>query len=305
MTPRLAGPVAVVVAATEARGTVRASLARFLDEVDGRGQVVLVDASRDGTADEAERAFPGLRVLRRPPGWLAPELWRDGLDATDAPLVAFSTAQMVPCQGWLSALLGRLDVTGAAAVGGPIEPAPGLAPGDRALYWHRFVNYLRPMPDTALNAVEPPGDNALYRRDRLVGLEPLWERGFWEVEVHRHLRLRGERLAMADDAAVEFLGGTRLLEAIRRRQAHARHYGADRASRMGPAHRLARSAAAPLVLAVMLRRLVAALTARGQALGPWLPALPGLALLLAAWTLGEARGTWAGPPAPEIMAEGG
>ncbi len=302
MNPCEAGPVAVVVAAIEARGTVRASLARFLDEVAGRGEVVLVDASRDGTADEAERVFPGLRVLRRPPGRLTPELWRDGLDATDAPLIAFSTAQMVPCRGWLPALLDRLEATGAAVVGGPIEPSPRLALNDRALYWQRDVNYLRPLPDAPF--VEPPGDNALYRRNRLRGLEPLWERGFWEVEVHRHLRRRGERLAMAGDAGIEFRGGATLTEALRQRQAHARHYGASRAARMGRAQRLVRLAATPMVPAVMLRRLVAALPARGQALGPWLPALPRLSLLLAAWTLGEARGTWFGPPAPGIMTEG-
>ncbi len=149
--------------------------------------------------------LPRVQVLRRPPGRLAPELWRDGLDATDAPLVAFSTAQMVPASGWLSALLDRLDETGAAVVGGPIEPASGLSAADRALYLLRYVNYLRPLPESG--AVEPPGDNALYRRDRLRGLDAVWEDGFWEVEVHRRLRARGERLAMANEAAVEFRRG--------------------------------------------------------------------------------------------------
>jgi hypothetical protein len=252
--------------------------------------VILVDASRDGTADEAVRLFPGLRVLRRPPGRLAPELWRDGLDATGAPLVAFSTAQMVPADGWLSALLDRLDATGAAAVGGPIEPASGLSAGDRALYLLRYVNYLRPLPDAA--EAEPPGDNALYRRDRLRGLEACWEGGFWEAEVHRALRDRGERLAMAREAAVAFVGGMPPALALRQRLAHARRYGSERALRMGRAQRLARSAAAPAVPAVLLRRIAAALRTRGQPLGPWLPALPRLSLLLAAWSLGEARAMW-------------
>src|SRR5436305_4069416 len=122
MTAQPAERVAVVVASIDARRTACASLARFLDEVGPRGEVVLVDASADGTADEAERAFPGLRVLRRPPGRLAPELWRDGLRATDAPLLAFSTAAMLARPGWLAALLDRLEATGAAGVGGAIEP---------------------------------------------------------------------------------------------------------------------------------------------------------------------------------------
>src|SRR5262249_25423859 len=155
-------------AATDARPTVAASLAGFAEEVRGRGEVVLVDASRDGTADEAERlALPGVRVLRSRPGALAPELWRDGIAATGSPLFALTTAAMVPRRGWLDALLARVSETGAAAVGGPIGPGDGLSPLDRAVYLLRYVNYQAPLA----TRVEPPGDNALYVRDRLAGLE--------------------------------------------------------------------------------------------------------------------------------------
>ena len=178
-------------------------------------------------------------------------------------------------------------------MGGPIEPSPGLSPGDRALYLLRYVNYLRPLPDSA--HPEPPGDNALYRRDRLRGLEASWADGFWEAEIHRALRARGEGLDLSREAAVEFLGGTPVGMALRQRSAHARHYGASRAGRMGRLQRVARSAAAPAVPAVLLRRIAATLRARGRDLGPWLPALPHLSLLMAAWSLGEARAMWAGP----------
>jgi hypothetical protein len=288
--------VAVVVASIDARATIHVSLARFLEEVGNRGDVILVDASRDGTADEAERAFPGLRIIRRPAGQLAPELWRDGLLVTNTPLVAFSTAQMVPSAGWLDALPVCLDTTGAAVVGGPIEPSSSLSASDRALYLLRYVNYLRPLP--AVDDVEPPGDNALYRREAMGGLEHLWERGFWEVEIHRALRSRGEPLMMAADASVEFRGGASLAESLRQRRSHARHYGASRAGRMRTVERLARSAAAPVVPAVLLGRIAEALVSRGHELTPWLPALPTLSLLLAAWSLGETTGTWLGTQTP-------
>src|SRR5262249_1150170 len=125
----------------------------------------------------------------RTPGLLAPELWRDGLRASDAPLVAFTTASMVPDPGWLDALLGRLEATGAAAAGGPIAPGERLSAADRAVYLLRYANYHPPLPAT--NAPQPPGDNALYRRDRLRGLEDLIDGGFWEAETHRRLLDRG------------------------------------------------------------------------------------------------------------------
>lgn len=282
----------VVLAAIDAKATVRACLDRWLAEVECHGDLIVVDASRDGTADAVESGFPGVRVLRRPPGRLAPELWRDGLRATDARLVAFSTTQMVPTTGWRRALLDRFDETGAAVVGGPIEPAPGLSARDRAAYLLRYVNYLRPLDPAR---VEPPGDNAAYRRDRLEGLESLWEDGFWEVEVHRALRARGDRLTMAEGAVTSFGGGTCMASLLRRRYAHGCRYGEGRARRSGRTGRMARIVAAPAIPLVLLRRIAATLAARGQALRPWLPALPYLLPLLAAWSLGEACGMAAAP----------
>jgi hypothetical protein len=298
--------LAVIVAAIDARATIAASLARWGGEAD---EVIVVDASREATAHDvcrvgtAHRAIPTqgmvgsahptrgeVRILRRPVGRLAPELWRDGLDATDAPLVAFTTAAMVPEPGWRAAMLDRLDATGAAAVGGPIAPGSTLSATDRAVYLLRYASYLPPLPEPS--ALEPPGDNAVYRRAALHGLEPLWAGGFWEVEIHRALRARGATLAIAPGATVTYQGGARLAPMLRQRLAHARRYGRSRAGRMGPAERLARAAAAGAVPALLLGRIAAALVARGERLGPWMSALPPLSLLLAAWAAGEARGLY-------------
>jgi hypothetical protein len=280
--------MAVVLASIDAAGTFRGSLERWLLEMDGPGEVIVVDASRDGTGDAIARWFPQVRLLRRVPGSLAPELWRDGLEATEAEVVAFSTTQMFPAEGWRRAMLERLDATGAAAVGGPILPSTALAEvAQRAVYLHRYVQYQRPLIDP--ERVDPPGDNAVYRRDRLAGLEPLWKDGFWEVEIHRALRGRGELLTLSD-AAVRHYGIGPWGRLLRQRYVHARHFGASRARHLGRVARLVRIVAAPVVPAVLLSRIVAALRSRGHSLLPWLPTLPYLLLLLAAWSLGEALG---------------
>jgi hypothetical protein len=285
----------VVVAAVDARATVVASVDRFRDEIRGRGELIVVDASRDGTADLVEGSFPEVRVLRSTPGRLVPELWRDGLEATASPLVAFSTAQMVPAVGWHRAMLGRMEETGAAVVGGPIEPGPDLTPPDMAIYLLRYVTYLRPFPvASGPRQVEPPGENAVYRRECLDGLDRLWDRGFWEAEIHRALRARDERLSLAEGAAVEFRGGTVLRSMVLQRLRHSRRYGAGRARELGTAGRLARVIASPVIPALLLARIGAALSTRGRSLVPWWRAFPCLIPLLAAWTLGEAQGMGAG-----------
>jgi hypothetical protein len=281
-------PVAVVVALNETTTNLKASLARFVDEAGPMGEVVLVDSS----GQDLPGLDPCIRVIRRPPGRLAPELWRDGLRATDAPFVALSTAQMTPCRGWLISMVGRLRSARSAGVGGPIQPGTDLSATDRAVALLRYSGYFPPLPDPS--RVDPPGDNALYRRDRLMAVESSWVDGFWEVEVHRALRERGDTLAMAEEAIVTFKGGVGLASMIRQRWAHARRYGAGRSIDLGTVARLTRALACPMVPPLLLARIIAALRTRGMVARPWLPALPALAALASAWAVGEAVGTWRG-----------
>lgn len=284
----MSGAVALIVASVDAGRTFATSLSGFLGEVRGIGDLILVDASRDGTADAAGLRFPGLRVVRRAPGALVPELWKAGLDATDAPLVAFSTAAMRPRPGWLASLRACLESRDAAAAGGPIAPGTGLSATDRAIYLHRYVSYLPPIR----SRVEPPGENAIYRRSRLAGLESLRRRGFWEAVVLRELRTLGDPLAMSDNAVLEYLGGSRLVPTLEQRIRHAQLYGAWRAKGAGFPSRLARSAIAPAVPALLLARIARHLNRRGEPLAPWLGAAMPLGSLLTAWALGEAAGAF-------------
>jgi hypothetical protein len=295
--------VAVVVAAPDRCAAAPGGFRRFAEEVRGRGEVVVVDGSPYGAAGASAVGLRGVRVLRRPGGGLVPRLWAEGLRATGASLVAFSTSSMVPREGWLDALVERLDGSGAAAVGGPIVPAAGLNRTDRAVYLLRYVNYLPPLPYAV--SPEPPGDNALYSRDALVGwapptffdsgqeggrCPPYEEGGFWEAEVHEALRARGETLAMAEGAAVTYHGGIALGAAVGQRFRHARRYGTLRGARMTGPGRLLRAAGGPLVPVVVGRRIIQGLRARDEPLGRWRAAFPRLAALLAAWAAGEALG---------------
>jgi hypothetical protein len=195
---------------------------------------------------------------------------------------------MVPSVGWRPSMVDRLEEADAAVVGGPIDPPSAYEPRSWATYLHRYINYLRPLSERG--SLEPPGDNAVYRRECLEGLETLWDEGFWEVEIHRALRAGGETLAMAPEAVVVYHGAAPSAALYRQRYAHARRYGASRARSVGAAGRVVRMAATAAVPAVLLRRIAATLAARGQSLLDWLPALPYLLPLLAVWSLGEAHG---------------
>ena len=249
-------------------------------------------SGEQGTGEANKEAAP--RILPSPESRLVPELWRDGLRAVDADLVAFSTTQMVPRAGWLDGLVSRLVERSAWGVGGAIAAADRLGPVDRAVYLQRFLMY---GPDVPLPA-RPSGENAAYRRDRLMEVEDAWAEGFWEAEVHRRLEDRGGRWASAPGAVVDYAGSTRLLAMARQRVAHARRFGAIRASGRGRVGRWARGLATPLVPAVLLVRAGRGLTRRGMAVRPWLGAVPSFLLIAAAWAAGETLGAWSGRDGP-------
>lgn len=290
----MSGRVAVVLASIPGPAF-GASLAGFLREVDGIGEVVLVggeaapgtsvpEPPRPNSPQPGGRGPDGGAVRKISSSWsrLVPELWRDGLRAVDAEFVAFSTTQMVPRAGWLRALMGRLETSPAWGVGGAIAAGDGLGPVDRAVYLQRFLGY---GPGAGL-PTRPSGENALYRRRPLAEVEDAWSEGFWEAEVHRRLEARGATWAAEPAAVVDYAGSTRLAEIARQRVAHARRYGATRGR--------ARALAAPLVPAVLLGRAGRGLRRRGMAVGPWVGAVPSFLVIASAWAAGEALGAWRG-----------
>lgn len=289
--------ISVVLASIDASRTIARSVQGFLDEVGDRGDIVVVDASRDDSARVAASISDRVRIVRAPVGRLAPELWRDGLTQTSSRLVAFSTAQMVPRSGWLDAMLAALDTTKAAGVGGPIAPGPCLSKTDRGLFLLRYASYLPPLTESP--TFDPPGDNAIYRRDALKNLKSTWAEGFWEVEIHRALRACGERLVSSNQAAVEYLGGAKLGSSLAHRVAHARRFGAGRAVNQSWSARMARVVGAPVIPAVLMGRIARRLRERNEPLRPWLPAVPHLALIVGAWSMGEAAGSLWGHPQRE------
>ena len=247
---------------------------------------------------------------RRPPGSLVPDLWGLGVRATSEPLVALSTSGMVPLEGWLDATLDVLERSQAAAVGGPIEPEEELSSLDRAVFFLRYLNYVRPIPEPG--TIEPPGDNALYRRDALPPID-----GFWESRVHGILRERGESVVFEPEAIVTFHGSSRRRRQhshvakgsvitnewslLNQRFLHAWNYGSDRSRRLGWRWALARTLLAPLVPLALLSRIGRNLASKNIRPRHWLPALPFLLPLLAAWCWGEVVGYWLKPPRPRLL----
>src|SRR5918911_3827848 len=112
--------LSVVVAAQNARATVARCLAALEQQrSDGVGEIILVDNSSDGTAELARQHFRGVEVVEQPGRALVPELWATGILQGRGPIVALTTAEMVPERGWSRALLAAHAAGPRAGGGGP------------------------------------------------------------------------------------------------------------------------------------------------------------------------------------------
>lgn len=282
--------ISIVVASRHASTTILESVQAVRDQaVREKAELIVVDASADGSAALLSSRFPEAVLIEADPHLLVPQLWRLGIERSGAPLVALSTASCVPGDGWLANLLRTVrEHPRSAGWGGPIDgPAEGRSL-DWAVYFSRYSAYMPPV--ASREADEIPGDNAVYR---LLDLERVWhprDGGFWENLVHRRLHAQGRTLWMGADAVVRLGTGPGAWAFALDRYRHGRHFGSTRPTPFRLARWLRAAAApglAPLLLLRIGRRV---LRHRRDWLLHYLAALPWLTVFIAAWSLGEMNG---------------
>ncbi len=273
--------VSVVVACNGAPGALERFLAAVAPQLAGAELVVCTpteqpEALRSRCPDAVWLVRDGARV---------PVLWRDGIARARGDLVALTISPMIPRDGWLEAL--RAALADADAIGGAIEPARGLRAADRAECWCRYARDM--LPFEAATSLELAGDNAGYRRDRLVAVEESWRDGFWEPEVHAALAARGDRLRHEPSVVVEMGRSAGAVAFLRQRLAHGREFGRARGGRSGAATNMARIGLSLMVPVILAARTFREASRRGRRRA-LLPVLPLVLLFDTAWAAGEALG---------------
>ena len=273
--------VSVVVACNGAPG----ALERCLDAVAPQlGAAELVVCSATEQPEALRRRYPDAVWLVRVDA-LVPVLWRDGIARARGELVALTISPMIPRADWLEAL--RAALADADAIGGAIEPSADLRAADRAECWCRYARDM--LPFAAAPSLELAGDNAGYRRERLIAVEESWREGFWEPEVHAALAAGGDRLRHEPSVVVEMGRSAGTTAFVRQRLAHGREFGRTRGGRRGGAANLARIALSVVVPFVLVVRTIQEASRRGRRRS-LLPLLPHVLLFDAAWAAGEALG---------------
>ncbi len=205
----------VVVPVRDGAHLLPACLAAVLPQAGAVGAEVVVvdDASRDGSADLAERL--GARVLRLPAPTGPYAARNAGWRASPAGAVAFTDVRARPRAGWLVALLEGLAQDGTALAGGDVHALPGRGAAVR------YVHDVQPLA-ARHGAGHPflpflPTCNLAVRRAALEAVDGFREvRSGGDLDLCWRVQLAGlGDLRVVDGARVDWLPRAGVGEVVR------------------------------------------------------------------------------------------
>ena len=288
--------VSVVIASVESVHSIERCIDSVRASVKGtEAEVIVVDASRDRTAEIAEQLLGRGHVVRCDPGTLTPELWARGIAQTNGRIVALTTGHFVVEPSWIASLSSALTQRTVGAAG-PIDLAPEATVSDWAVFYLRYSEFLNE-PSRPLGEVRGiPADNAAYDGDAVRRFVRASGDGFWEVEFHRQAHADGRALSLVSGATAWFGRSFPFSTILSHRFHHGRHAGAWRAQH-GQRSAFAILLAAPVVPVLLAARVWQRVRASANHRRRFLRSLPQFMALAASWAAGEALGALLGFPA--------
>jgi hypothetical protein len=275
--------VTVVIASNAPPDRLEACLASLEPQVDDGVEVRVYEGAPSPSA--LRERFPWATIVPAP-GALVPMQWRDGIDAASGEIVALTISQMIPAPNWLQTL--REQHRRYDAVGGAIDPGPGLRLVDWAEY---FCRYSRDMsPFEASDGVDLAADNAAYKRGVLEQIREATREGFWEPVAHPALERIGVTLWHTPEPIVYQGRSAGYSAFVQQRLHHGRLYGHQRGVNFSTGRNAVGVLAAPAVPFLMTLRVLRDVFAKRRHQGRALVTLPILFSLNVVWAYAEARG---------------
>tara|TARA_R110002095_G_scaffold203314_3_gene185190 strand:+ start:342 stop:1238 length:897 start_codon:yes stop_codon:yes gene_type:complete len=221
-----------------------------------------------------------------------PHLWRDGIRASQANLVALTTAHCIPSEDWVSRLLSIELPSNVAGIGGAIINDNKASAMDWAIYFLRYINYSA--PKETMVAYDIAADNAIYNRADIMQYETLLTNGFWEPSFHEVFIKSGKNLRIDPTLVVTHHNAYTAKQFYKQRFEHAKEFGLTRAKGFTFQKRLCYFFMSPVLPLIFLTKIIRTAKKNGQSHQRIGHALPWLLYFLLAWGSGEALGYWEG-----------
>jgi Glycosyl transferase family 2 len=277
----------VIIASWLGKDATSRCLASLLPQCAGSEVVVATNRPVE-VAAALEKRHPDVRFLSGRRDASVFELRSLGVRQARGKIIALLEDHTTVGPRWVESLRAA-HAQGCHVAGGPVENGLTARAYDAALYLCEYGIYMPGLPAGKTKTLS--GINVAYDCNALVRCREIWEKAFYETNVHAALQDAGHDLHLVPDAWVRSHLSMSWSEAMRHLFDGGRYFGGFRMARAtGPGRVFWRLAwpAVPLVLLGRLFRLAA--TRRRTHLWDFFRALPHLALLLGAWAAGEGAG---------------
>lgn len=258
----------------------------------GRAEVLVLDCSTEEVRRAIRERFPWVDLVAFDERLSIPELRVRGLRRARGAIVAFLEDHCSPRPDWLERLAALHSALPHAVISGGVVNGATRRTCDWAHYFCEYASVAPPLPEGETAHVA--GNCASYKRAALEALGAEALRPRWEYFLHQRLLERGHRFYCDPRLEVRHDISFSLAELLRQRFHYSRSFAAMRAEGATLGRRSALAAAALLLPALVLARIVASVASRRRHLRQLAAAAPVLVLLGLAWGLGELVGAVAG-----------
>jgi GT2 family glycosyltransferase len=203
----------------------------------GRIEVLLFNVANPAAEAVAGSDHPSVRVITLAPETAFASARAEGVRRARAPFVAFLEEHCRVRPGWIDALLAA-HAGPWAGVGGEVHNGNPETPRSETIALMTYGPWVPPA-DRDEDAAHLPGHNASFRRERLLEFgEELDLLLVSDINLHRRLRMAGERLLLDPAVKFEHINPTGLVSLARGYFLWHRLYGWSRARVFGwPARR--------------------------------------------------------------------
>lgn len=255
-------------------------------------ECIVVDRAGGATAENIEKKFPRVRLLRRPAGESVPDLRRSGINSAQADFVAIIEEHCVAREDWVATILRLIEQPATAAIGGVVADANYERLMDWAVYFTEYNSYMPPTTRGAAHDV--CAANCVYRRDLLLRYLPECGSGYWEAGLNHKLLAAGEQFVNEPELVVYHTGPFNLAYYLHQRYLFSRAFAGTRRESVSAGFRAAYLLLAPLLVPLLWARTAARVFRKRRRVGKFLQVTPHLIPITATYVFGECVGFVAG-----------
>jgi glycosyltransferase involved in cell wall biosynthesis len=284
--------ISIVFATQNSAAYVRRCLDSLQSQLNPTVEVIVADASNDGTDELIRREYPKVRLLHFAQPLGMPELMREALQSARGRIVTLIDPGCVFPPDWLDTLR-RAHESEYSVIGGAVENGHPDGIVSWACYMVDYYAFTLP----ARRHVTPllPGIHLSYKKQILDPALGSMPDGFWKVLLHSDLTLRGIPFLFEPDLVTYYSRPDSFLSFLQRYYRRGWYFAAMRCKRISRVNRFLHVIGFPaLPLILFFQRVRAGIGKKSHRI-EWLLSLPLQAIFLTGWAMGEWIGFLLGP----------